>query len=201
MNNRVKKFLKLILILIMIIFFIKMFFLNGLLQMQNIDDFLFLKLLSKGSLNGSSNESSNKNKYQFRVSYKNINFKKINLLETIDKDTLLYEKIAPGTRGSFNIVLDSNQSLKYRIEFQSINEKPQNLKFEALKDGELLKKSNTLEELSKSLKGDKNQKINITINWYWNFESLNNQEVVDIQDTRDAENIKRYEFSICTFGE
>lgn len=199
MNNRVKKFLKLILILIMIIFFIKMFFLNGLLQMQNIDDFLFLKLLSKGSLNGSSNE----NKYQFRVSYKNINFKKINLLETIDKDTLLYEKIAPGTRGSFNIVLDSNQSLKYRIEFQSINEKPQNLKFEALKDGELLKKSNTLEELSKSLKGDinKNQKINITINWYWNFESLNNQEVVDIQDTRDAENIKRYEFSICTFGE
>ena len=144
MNNRVKKFLKLILILIMIIFFIKMFFLNGLLQMQNIDDFLFLKLLSKGSLNGSSNESSNKNKYQFRVSYKNINFKKINLLETIDKDTLLYEKIAPGTRGSFNIVLDSNQSLKYRIEFQSINEKPQNLKFEALKDGELLKKSNTL---------------------------------------------------------
>ena len=36
-----------------------------------------------------------------------MNFKSIDLAETIDKDTLVYEKIAPGTSGSFNILLDS----------------------------------------------------------------------------------------------
>ena len=41
-----------------------------------------------------------------------MNFKSIDLAETIDKDTLVYEKIAPGTSGSFNILLDSNQEIR-----------------------------------------------------------------------------------------
>lgn len=132
-----------------------------------------------------------------------MDFKSINLNETIDKETLVYEKIAPGTKGSFNIVLDSNQDLKYKIEFNSLNDKPKNLSFIALKNNEVLGNSNTLEELSKMLTGDirKNEKINIIINWYWNFESEQKQDNTDIQDTKDSENIRKYEFNVCAIGE
>ena len=132
-----------------------------------------------------------------------MNFKSIDLFETIDKETLVYEKIAPGTSGSFNILLDSNQNLKYKIEFDSINEKPHNLNFRALRNEEVLGDANTLEELSEKLTGyiKQNEKINITINWYWDFESQENGEDADFQDTKDSENIKRYQFNVCALGE
>lgn len=123
--------------------------------------------------------------------------------DTIDKKTLVYEKIAPGTSGNFDILLESNQNLKYKIEFYSMNDKPKNLKFKAFNNDRLLGEANTLEELSKDLSGfiKKNEKINITIYWYWNFENEDNKEYTDIQDTKDSENIKKYQFNISTLGE
>lgn len=123
--------------------------------------------------------------------------------DTIDKKTLIYEKIAPGTSGNFDILLESNQNLKYKIEFYSINDKPKNLNFKAFNNDRLLGEANTLEELSKDLSGfiKKNEKINITIYWYWNFENEDNKEYTDIQDTKDSENIKKYQFNISTLGE
>lgn len=123
--------------------------------------------------------------------------------DTIDKKTLVYEKIAPGTSGNFDILLESNQNLKYKIEFYSMNDKPKNLNFKAFNNDRLLGEANTLEELSKDLSGfiKKNEKINITIYWYWNFENEDNKEYTDIQDTKDSENIKKYQFNISTLGE
>lgn len=204
MKKKKKIILKLILILILIILFIKIFFLKGLSNVQKIDDFLFLKLFSNGDALSKGTQNSGYQKvYNFKIDYKNMDFKSINLSETIDKETLIYEKIAPGTSGSFNILLDSNQNLKYKIEFNSINEKPHNLNFRALKNEEILGESNTLEELSENLTGyiNQNEKINITINWYWNFESEENQEYTDVQDTEDSGNIKTYQFNVCTLGE
>lgn len=205
MKKKKKIILKLILIFILIILFIKIFFLKGLSNVQKIDDFLFLKFFLNGdSLSKKGTQNSGYQKvYKFKIDYKNMDFKSINLAETIDKETLIYEKIAPGTSGSFNILLDSNQNLKYKIEFNSINEKPHNLNFRALKNEEILGESNTLEELSENLTGyiNQNEKINITINWYWNFESEQNQEYTDIQDTKDSANIKTYQFNVCTLGE
>lgn len=210
MKVKSKKILRLIFILVLIIIFINIFFLKKLSKTQKTDDILFLKLFSNGILNKHSNEENNEynnqvqqdaNKYEFKVSYKNMDFKTIDLLKTINRETLVYDKIAPGTSGSFDILLNSNQSLKYKIEFYSINEKPQNLKFRAFKDNKIIGEASTLEELSKKLNGDinKNQKIKITINWYWDYE--NNKENSDVQDTKDAENIRTYEFSISTIGE
>lgn len=212
MKKKKKIILKLILILILIILFLKIFFLKGLSNIQKNDDFLFLKLFSNGeSLSKDIQNSEDdllgiedreyQKVYNFKIDYKNIDFKSIDLAETIDKNTLVYEKIAPGTSGSFNILLDSNQNLKYKIEFNSINEKPQNLNFRALKNGEVLGEANTLEELSKELTGyiNKDEKIDFTINWYWNYES--DKENSDIQDTKDAENIKRYQFNLYILGE
>lgn len=204
MKNKRKIIFKLILILILIILFIKIFFLKGLINVKKIDDFLFLKLFSNGVYQKNSIQDDKYKKiYEFKINYKNLDFKSLNLSDTIDKNTLIYEKVAPGTSGSFDISLYSNQNLKYRIEFDSINEKPKNLKFKALKSGEILEESNTLESLSKKLTGDinQNEKINITINWYWNYEDKENGEDADIQDTKDCENIKSYKFNVYAFGE
>lgn len=203
MQEKQKKIFKYISILFLIFLFIKIFFLKNLSNAQTIDDIIFLKLLSDGNFKQSSNLSSNlsQKQYQFKIRYKDMNFKSINLNETINKDTLVYEKIAPGTSGSFNILLDSNQDLNYKIQFFSLNEKPKNLNFIALKNERFIATANTLEDLAYNLSGyiRKNQKINIRINWYWNYE--NNSQEQDMQDTKDAENIKIYRFNICTVGE
>ena len=206
MKNKKKRIFKLMLILILIILFVKIFFLNGLSNVQKIDDFLFIKLFSNGIQNNDDfliKNDQNQKIYNFKINYKNLNFTSIDLAETIDKDTLVYEKIAPGTSGSFNILLDSNQNLKYKIEFNSVNEKPHNLNFKASKNGKVLGESNTLEELSEKLTGyiNQNEKIDITINWYWNFENEQDLENTDIQDTKDSENIKKYQFNVYAVGE
>lgn len=209
MKRKTKKLFNLILIIVLIILFIKIHSLKNLSNKATTDDYLFLKLLSNGSLSKENNsiksnhiENISKEKeIKFKIDYKNIDFKTIDLSETIDKNTLIYEKIAPGTSGKFHILLDSNKHLKYKIQFNSINPKPKNLKFQALKDEKIIAESSTLEALSEKLTGyiKENEKINITIKWYWDFESDSEEE--DIQDTKDAENIKTYQFDILTYGE
>jgi len=202
MKEKYKKISKFILILILLILFVKIFFLKNLSNAQTIDDIIFLKLLSNGNFETTSNaNTTEKREYKFKINYSNMDFKSVDLSQTVNKDTLVYEKIAPGTNGSFSILLDTNHSLNYKILFFSLNEKPKNLNFIALKNDRFLATADTLEELSNSLSGfiERNQKINITINWYWDYEK--NSEESDIQDTNDAENIRRYQFNICTIGE
>ncbi len=132
-----------------------------------------------------------------------MNFKSINLLDTYDKKTSINEKIAPGTKGSFYIQLNSNQNLKYQIKFQSINEKPKNLKFKALQGEKLLAESNTLEGLSEKLYGyiRKNEEININVCWYWDYEEKIDTDINDFQDTIDSQNIRKYQFNVFVLGE
>lgn len=209
-----KIILKAIFILILIILFIKIFSLKNMSNLKIADDFLFLKFFSNGVQASNyvqnreeylrkNSENKQQKIYSFKIDYKNMNFQSINLSETIDEEKSLYKKIAPGTKGNFSILLDSNQNLKYKIEFNSINEKPRNLNFIALKNGQILGEKNKLEDLSELLTGyiNKNEKINITIKWYWNFESEQNQENTDFQDTKDSENIKKYQFKVCALGE
>ena len=136
-----------------------------------------------------------------KVDLKNIDIKQIDLMKTVDKNTCLNKKIAPGTSGNFNILLETNKDSKYKIYFQSVNEKPQNLYFKAIKDGKEIAKTQTLEELSEKLDGNiaKKEKIKINIQWYWNFE--NNKANSDIQDTEDSKKIKRYQFNLYALGE
>lgn len=200
MKIRNKKTYKYILFFILLIIFIKIFFLKNLSNAQAVDDILFFKLLTNGNFTTDSNVIYQQ-EYKFKINYSDMNFKSVDLSQTINKDTLVYEKIAPGTRGSFNILLETNRNLNYKVLFYSLNEKPKNLNFIALKNERFLANANTLEELSDSISGfiSRNEKITITINWYWNYE--NDSEEYNIQDTNDAENIRRYQFNICTVGE
>ncbi len=196
-----KKQILITLVFISIVLFIKTFFLKQSSEVQKNDDFLFLKLFSNVD---SSNNSlkSNIQEYKFKIDSKKIDYKSIELNQTINEKTNVYEKIAPGTNGSFDILLSSNHNLKYKLEFDSINEKPKNLKFKAFNNEILLKESNTLEQLSNELAGYimKDEKIKITIFWYWNFENQEDDKT-DIQDTKDAGNIRKYQFNISAIGE
>lgn len=199
--KKIKIFIILSLIFILIIFFLKIFFSKEFSQIPQIDDFTFFKIFSKGTANQEIIQNSNQ--YEFKVKYNNIDFKSIDLLGTVDKEKLVYEKIAPGTSGNFNIVLDTNKNLKYKIVFESMNEKPQNLNFIASINEKILGEATNLDELSKYLKGNitKNEKVNIEINWYWNYEDKENSELTDIQDTEDAKKIEKYQFNIYAYGE
>lgn len=212
------KILKLIVFLILLMLIVKVIFISSFYKIQKSDDFLFFKLFSKADIINNSgiikqnlnflNNDNQSEIYKFDVKYKNMKLKPINLLETVDKKMGVYEKIAPGTKGKFSILLSSKQDLRYNIEFESLNEKPKNLKFSVAKNGENLVITDSLEELSNKLSGniDKNTNINIEICWFWNYEENQDeknikQHDIDICDTEDAKNIKQYKFNVCVFGE
>lgn len=136
--------------------------------------------------------------YNFQIQYKNTDFHhQVNLEKTIQKETLVEEKIAPGVEGSFQIIVEANQDSIYKIHFDSKNEKPQNLLFEDVASGIC---KNTLEELEQTLTGtiQKGETKVITIHWYWPYE---NKRQDDLQDTKDSKNIQSYQFEIRAYGE
>lgn len=188
-----------------------MFFYSNFLKFKKSDDFIFFKLLSKSNVIYNSKKNQDTSEiYKFNVEYKKMKFKSINLNDTIEKNIYSYEKIAPGTKGSFVIQLNSNKKLKYQIQFKSINEKPNNLRFMASQNESELIKADSLEKLSEELSGNINkfQKIDIEVFWYWNYEenkydgiNEENQYNMDFQDTKDAQNIKQYRFNVYVIGE
>ena len=200
MNNKLK-ILKLSIILLISITII--IILNSNIKLFQSDDYIFFKIFQK--INNENkidyDNTEIEENYIFKVDLKNIDIKQIDLMKTVDKNTCLNKKIAPGTSGNFNILLETNKDSKYKIYFQSVNEKPQNLYFKAIKDGKEIAKTQTLEELSEKLDGNiaKKEKIKINIQWYWNFE--NNKANSDIQDTEDSKKIKRYQFNLYALGE
>lgn len=199
LNNKLK-ILKLFIIVILVIIVIAVF--NSKINLFQSDDYIFLKIFQKTTNQPQDTYNTKKEEnYVFKVSFKSIDIKQIDLIKTVNKNTYVNEKIAPGTSGSFNILLEANKNSKYKINFISVNEKPQNLHFKALKDEEKIVKADTLEKLSEKLEGNINKKesIKIEIQWYWDFE--NNKTNSDIQDTEDSKKIKRYQFNLYALGE
>lgn len=199
LNNKLK-ILKLFIIVILVIIVIAVF--NSKINLFQSDDYIFLKIFQKTTNQPKDTYNTKKEEnYVFKVSFKSIDIKQIDLIKTVNKNTYVNEKIAPGTSGNFNILIETNKDSKYKIYFQSVNEKPQNLYFKAIKDGKEIAKTQTLEELSEKLDGNiaKKEKIKINIQWYWNFE--NNKANSDIQDTEDSKKIKRYQFNLYALGE
>lgn len=195
-----------IIYIIMLIIFITLNFLFSLFLYSNNsyfqDDFIFFKLFGKnnsqttyeGENNIKLQNTASKKIYTFEVEYKNTNLKNINLVETIDNKTLINEKIAPGTKGEFALVITANEDVYYQVEFKSKNEKPRNLEF--IVNGNNFK---TLEEIQNILQGNinENEVKTITVKWEWKYENNSTQ---DIQDTKDGIHIKQYNFDICVTG-
>lgn len=188
---------------IIFIFFLLVLIIFLFLSKKNLkktfqDELIFFKLFSSHTSKKEEKQATilPKNQaYSFKVSYRNIDFKNIYLADTMKRDTLVREKIAPGTEGDFEIILQTNQRVNYRIEFKSTNEKPKNLYFKIEgKDRKYIQ----LEDMEKELKGEITESKSIKIHWKWDYETDKRQ---NFQDTKDGEMIRQYKFTIYAIGE
>lgn len=185
-----KNILLLVIFLIILLFII---FFNKFSKKETSDDIIFFKLFSQTKQN---NKNTKENEYIFDFSQNNKISTNMNLWETVSKNTLINEKIAPGTEGEFEIKLKSNKSIYYEIDFLSQNKKPKNLVFSIKGD---TKRYSKLEDLRNELQGDLNkmETKSIIIQWKWDYETGTEE---NIQDTKDGTSIKDYHFYIHAIG-
>ena len=169
-------------VILILIFIIILFILFKILQSEKFnfqEDLIFFKIFGVGKIQEEGNEKS---EYEIEVIKGKSNYKEIELLQTIDIKTLVNEKVAPGTKGSFNVFLTSNSDVDYEVEIIDKNNKPKNFKFE-------------INEKVGKIEKDEVKKVEIS--WEWPYE-INVEE--DLQDTKDGENIDEFNFEICTIG-
>ena len=130
----------------------------------------------------------------------------VDLLSTYNNETLVDNKVAPGTSGGFDIIIDATGSevgVDYKVEFINESEKPQNLIF--IYDNNKYK---TIQELQENLVGtinadDENKTRTITINWEWQYETGENETEInqnDLIDTQNAKEFEDYTFDINVIG-
>lgn len=144
--------------------------------------------------------------WSFKVNGQNEQVESINLASTCNNETLVDNKIAPGTSGSFNIIVDATGSevgINYNITFTEEENKPQNLKFE-YNDIEY----NSIKDLEDDLSGtinanDEDKTRTLNVKWKWDYETGSNPEEIlsnDLVDTEDAKRIQNYTFDVVVTG-
>lgn len=137
-------------------------------------------------------EEKEENTYTLDLTYENLDFRVIHLLDTVSPKMFMKETIAPGTQGEFNIKLKTKKPIKYQLLVNNLKSKPQNLVFQEKKTG---KQVNQLKELEPVLAGKLEKEKNITYCIYWKWEYEINEEG-NKQDTKDAKELKKYDFEI-----
>jgi hypothetical protein len=144
--------------------------------------------------------------WSFKVNGQKEQVQTIQLVSTCNNNTLVNNKIAPGTSGSFSIIVDgtgTDVGIDYNIEFTNESTKPTNLKF-SYNDVEY----NTIEELGNNLSGtinanDEDKTKTLTINWKWAYETGENESEIDNNDkidTQNAKDIATYTFDVIVSG-
>lgn len=188
-----KKNKKIVLITIVAIIAIIMSFIGGQ---------VYAKYMSKITGSGTADIAS----WSFKVNEKDEKMQTISLNSTINNNTLVNNKIAPGTEGNFQIKIDATGAevgIDYKIIFENEKNKPTNLIFEYENQ-----KYNSIAELQKDLIGtinaDEKEKIKtLNINWKWPYETGKNQNEInqnDVIDTNEAKNIGNYTFDVIITG-
>lgn len=145
-------------------------------------------------------------KWAFLVNGQTASITNLNLAQSYNSETLVANRIAPGTSGSFDIVIDTTGSevgINYDVIFANEKGKPQNLQF--IYENNIV---NTVKELEPYLTGtidaNSDEKIKtMTIQWIWPYETgdTENQKVLqDKEDTQDGQNLENYQFDIVITG-
>ena len=145
-------------------------------------------------------------RWSFKVNGQDEEVQTINLASTCNNETLIDNKIAPGTEGTFKIVVDgtgSDVGINYTIKFENESTKPQNLKFIYNE-----KEYNSITELQEDLKGtinanDQEKTKTLNIKWKWAYEIGSNAEEIkanDQIDTQNAIDINNYTFNVIVSG-
>lgn len=144
-------------------------------------------------------------KWSFKVNGDSRQLETIQLVDTIDESKLVNGKVAPGTRGEFTINIDGTGTevgIDYYIEFENEQNKPTNLVYSY--NGQ---KFNSLSEIGPIANGtiyanDENKTKDITIEWEWNYETGDVDEIDanDAIDTQDGIANLDYTFDVKVTG-
>ena len=145
-------------------------------------------------------------RWSFKVNGQDEEVQTINLASTCNNETLIDNKIAPGTEGNFKIIVDgtgSDVGIDYSIKFENESTKPQNLKFKYDE-----KEYNSIAELQEDLTGtintnDPEKTKTLSIDWKWAYETGENLEEItqnDKIDTQNAKSISNYTFDVIVTG-
>lgn len=145
-------------------------------------------------------------KWVFTVNGQTSSITNLQLLKTYNPSTLKNNQIAPGTSGSFDIVIDTTGSevgIDYAVEFLNETNKPSNLEFKYQEN-----KVNSIKELEQFLKGsiplESEEKVKtMKIEWEWKYETGDTKEEIlekNKQDTKDGSKLDKYQFDIVITG-
>lgn len=136
----------------------------------------------------------------------------ISLVDTANNVSLVEGKIAPGTKGSFDIVIDATGSevgVDYEVNVAEETNLPTNLLYKVTVDGKTSQSYSSLTELADAeltgnldtINGDFSKTI--TVEWEWPYETINENGVTegDAADLIDGtkENLN-YEFVLQIIG-
>lgn len=144
--------------------------------------------------------------WSFKANNETETISDIKLASTYSAESLAEGKIAPGTYGSFDIVIDgtgSDVAITYKVEFSNETETPRNLMYYF--NGH---SASTLKELQKYMTGtiaaNAESKVKtLNIEWYWHYTTGEGADVIlenDAKDTIDAQNIQNCSFDITITG-
>ena len=145
--------------------------------------------------------------WSFKVNGQKEQVEEINLASTCNNETLVNNKIAPGTTGSFNIIVDATGSdvgINYNITFTEEENKPANLKFFYNEQ-----EYNSIKDLEEDLSGtidandDEGKSRTLNIKWEWLYETGSTEEEInanDLKDTIDGTNLENYTFDVVVTG-
>lgn len=198
-NNTKSKKTKLILTIIIFIIIILTYFFMKRDSNYFKEDLIFFKNYYFREINEKQNYETNSDTLGklIKVSKNDSNTRQMSLFSNIANELKWDKLIYPGTKGEIPIQLYGQENLKYKVKFQSKNEKPKNLMF---KEKGREEEYETLEELGETLKGNlaKGEKKAIFIEWEWKYET---NEKDNIQDTLDGKKIQEYNFDIIVRGE
>lgn len=144
--------------------------------------------------------------WSFKVNGEKEQVQEIRLASTCNNQTLVNNKIAPGTSGSFNIKIDATGSdvgINYNITFAQEENKPQNLKFVygGIEYSSIKELEGKLSGMIEANERDKTRTINVR--WQWDYETGRDPNQInenDIVDTKDATNVANYTFQVIVTG-
>lgn len=144
--------------------------------------------------------------WSFKVNGEKEQVQEIRLASTCNNQTLVNNKIAPGTSGSFNIKIDATGSdvgINYNITFAQEENKPQNLKFVygGIEYSSIKELEGKLSGMIEANERDKTRTINVR--WQWDYETGREPSQInenDIVDTKDATNVANYTFQVIVTG-
>lgn len=148
--------------------------------------------------------------WDFKVNGQKEEVQTIPLSSTYDSSTLVNGKIAPGTEGVFQIIVDATGSdvgIDYKIKFADETTKPTNLKFyyQEVEYDSILELGDALSgtiDADADTNGEGKVKT-FDIKWKWNYETGNNPGEIatnDKIDTQNAQEISNYKFNVIVSG-